>query len=351
MSSDPPAAVSKKIKPKSDQKSSKKRSRHEVHEESTPAEDDGRAKKQKKVKQEEDVRRTPTPPVVAEDAEQTPNTKKHSKPRKQRSEENVNDTAKANNNPVAASQTTDKTQHVDGIADDELVKRSPFVQKTLSLFLAMSPVAHNFPLEGVCAEHISPLLLTHYPPLRGILLSYSNPRLSEHPERGARAIINDGRAGGVLGKCIDEYAVTYLWLTADFLVFRPERDTVIEGYVSLQNESILGLLCYNYFNAAIETCRLPKHWQWTEEEDPDESHDSTRDGRRRAPGHYGDGQGNMVEGRIVIRVKDFEATAADGGTGGINIYGTLLSKEDDAKVDDELRLKFSVKHVSAKKTS
>ncbi|PBP25479.1 RNA polymerase Rpb7-like domain-containing protein [Diplocarpon rosae] len=44
---------------------------------------------------------------------------------------------------------------------------SPFHLQTSSLYLPLAPVSQKFPLEGICAEHLSPLLLTYYPPFKG----------------------------------------------------------------------------------------------------------------------------------------------------------------------------------------
>lgn len=236
---------------------------------------------------------------------------------------------------VSASTTT-------AISSKQLHSKSPFVQQTTSFYLALSPIAHHFPLEGLCAEHISPLILTYYAPLKGVVLSYNSPRLSESPEKGAK--VSKGRdAKTVLGTSVDEYAVTFVWLTVDLLIFKPQRGAVLEGYVNLQNESILGLICYNYFNAGIERSRLPKDWQWVADETTEESGEMSRKGRREAAGHYVNGEGNKVEGKIIFKVKDFEATAgAEMGSGSINIYGTLLAESEDAKVDEEARQKTLV---------
>ena len=187
-----------------------------------------------------------------------------------------------------------------GNESKKLEKQSAFVQQTSSLYLPLSPCAYNFPLEGLCAEHISPLLLTYYPPLKGVVLSYSNARMSEHPNE---AIDSNTKTGGqkILSRSIDEYAVTYVWLTADFLIFRPKRGTYLEGYVNVQNESILGLICYNYFNAGIERAKLPSDWSWQDE-------------------NYVDGNGGVVEGKIVFRVDDFEVD----GVESIQISGSLV---------------------------
>ncbi|KAK0919806.1 hypothetical protein LTR91_020157 [Friedmanniomyces endolithicus] len=214
--------------------------------------------------------------------------------------------------------------HGASLTDDQrLHSCSPFMHKTETFYLALSPCANDFPLEGLVAEHISPLLLTYHPPLRGVVLKYSNARLSETPDGQSK----DGDL--VLSKAFDEYAVTFVYLTVDLVIFAPTNSTWLEGYVNLQNESLLGLVCYNYFNAAIERQRLPKDWRWVD--------DASRGTARVAKGAHGywvDGDGQRVDGRVVFRVNDFDAVAGgDSGAGSINILGTLLSVEDDRKLD------------------
>ena len=222
--------------------------------------------------------------------------------------------------------------------DDILQSRSPFIQQTASFYLSLSPCANDFPLEGLCAEHISPLLLTYYPPLKGIVLLFSNPRLSEHPDDRQRTQASSNQeAKVVLARSIDEYAVTYIWLSAEFLIFRPKAGSYLEGYVNLQNESLLGLVCYNYFNAGIEWHRLPKDWRWVGDEGAVEGKGKQRVGQE-AEGYWVDGDGKKVEGKLKFRVKDFEATpGSESGAGSINIHGTLLSEADDKALDDEER--------------
>lgn len=85
----------------------------------------------------------------------------------------------------------------------------------------------------------------------------------------------------------------------------------------MQNESMIGLLCYNFFRAGINVENLPKDWRWV---GPDGEEDMT--------GHFVDG-GNgdkRVEGRLVFRVEDFFSTAAysEEGAGAVSIVGSLL---------------------------
>lgn len=224
-----------------------------------------------------------------------------------------------------------------GASSNILDKHSPFIQKTTSFYLALSPCAHDFPLEGLCAEHISPLLLSYYPPLKGVVLSYSDPRLSEHPDDKQRPQAGSSReAKTVLARSIDEYAVTYVWLSAEFVVFKPEKGRWMEGFVNLQNESLLGLVCFNYFNAAIDRSRLPRDWQWISAEIAEVG--KGKKALKEGEGYWANAEGERVEGRVVFRVRDFEATpGSELGAGSINIQGSLLSEEDERKVIDEER--------------
>ena len=203
-------------------------------------------------------------------------------------------------------------------------QHSPFVKQTTSFYLPLSPCAYDFPLEGLCAEHISPLLLTYHTALKGVLLSYENPRMSEHPDGGIH-IDRSKDAKQVLSRSVDEYAVTYVWLTAEFTVFKPRRGTYLEGFVNVQNESMLGLVCYNYFNAMIERDKLPKDWKWVDDGE-EEVHGQKRKKRQaiQGAGHFEDDAGKEVEGKLVFMVEDFDANAgSENGTGTISIVGTL----------------------------
>lgn len=137
-------------------------------------------------------------------------------------------------------------------------QNSPFYTQLFSLYLPIAPIAQSHPLAALCAEHISPLLLSYYPPFHGVLISYSNARLSSSPND---ALAEKDRPKA-FARSVDEYAATFVWLIADFLVLRPQRGDVIEGYVNLQSESSISLLYWNFFNASIERRRIPKEWKW-----------------------------------------------------------------------------------------
>ncbi|KAM0694856.1 hypothetical protein Q7P36_005212 [Cladosporium allicinum] len=339
---EPESTPAKKLKKsKKDRESAvKQETTEEATEKATPSKKEKKKKnKTTEVQPEETIAQDATTAASGAKSDESDSEVEAPKKSKKKSKNTTSEIAEANGSeeskPVVSATTTT------AISSKYLHSKSPFVQQTTSFYLALSPIAHHFPLEGLCAEHISPLILTYYAPLKGVVLSYNDPRLSESPEMGAK--VSKGKdSKTVLGTSVDEYAVTFVWLTVDLLIFKPQRGTVLEGYVNLQNESILGLICYNYFNAGIERSRLPKDWQWVADETTEETGEMSRK-HRDAAGHYVNAEGNKVEGKIIFKVKDFEATAgAETGSGSINIYGTLLTEGEDAKVDEEAKQKTLV---------
>jgi DNA-directed RNA polymerase I subunit RPA43 len=228
-------------------------------------------------------------------------------------------------------------------APDITTQGSPFHIQTASLFLPLAPISQKYPLEGLCAEHISPLILTYYPPLSGVLLSYSNPRLSEKPFK------DDGES--VLLQNIDEYAVSWAWVTAEFLLFKPEKGALLEGYVNLQNQGHLGIVCWNLFNASIESKRLPSEWKWKDVKDMKNSGDLEQGDAyaEEGPGFWVDGEGNKVEGMVKFRVRNIESSH-DRERGFLSIEGTMLSDEDDEElVESERTLTQTVRDTAGRR--
>ncbi|RKF57169.1 DNA-directed RNA polymerase I subunit RPA43 [Erysiphe neolycopersici] len=202
--------------------------------------------------------------------------------------------------------------------DDEI---SPFHLQTSSLYVPLSPVSQKYPLEGMCAEHLSPLILTYYPPFNGLILSYSDPILSEEPFQ------NDGDT--VLLKNVDEYGMSWGWLTADFLVLKPKKGTRLEGVISLQNDGFLGVVCWNLFNASIERSKLPRDWKWREAGDVNQFEDLDHmilHGEDNT-GFYVDGQGKKIDGTIRFIVVEIESNQ-NSERGFLSIVGTMLSEEE-----------------------
>lgn len=217
---------------------------------------------------------------------------------------------------------------------------SPFAIQTISLYLPLPPITQSQPLEGLCAEHLSPLLLTYYPPVKGVVLAYINPRLSNDPQS-----TSSHPTETVYAKSIDEYAASYVWMTVDMILVRPGPDAWIDGYVNLQNESHLGLLCYNQFNASIDGKRLPTDWQWSgmiNNRQPG-GHGASHNGlgqrsSTEMEASFLDGNGKRVEGLVRFRFLDLESMSAAGRRDGfVTIEGTMLTEEEEQKQAKEAR--------------
>ena len=232
---------------------------------------------------------------------------------------------------------------------------SLFYKQTSSLYLPLPPISQKHALQGICAEHISPLILTYYPPFHGVIISYLNARLSTEPLTEP--------SNPAYARAIDEYASSFIWLTADFLIFRPQRNSVIEGFVNLQSESTIGLLCLNFFNASIERKRLPKEWRWNpggmrgprkeksrkpgndimSDSDGMEvhNHDVEEQILEDAEGYFEDQAGKKIEGLLRFRVKDVDTSKSmDRETGFVSIEGTMLSESEEKQLQQQERIRI-----------
>lgn len=228
---------------------------------------------------------------------------------------------------------------------------SPFYQQTSSLYLPLPPVSQLHPLQGLCAEHLSPLILTYYPPFHGVITSYTNVRLSTNPRTEL--------SNSAYARAVNEYAPSFVWLTADFLVFKPQRGNVLEGYVNLQNENHISLLCLNFFNATVERQRLPKEWKWipggmsaqkkskpkkvAREGDSASGEGGESDAVAEdytvedAEGYFQDEHGKKVDSLMRFRVRNVETSKSmDRENGFLNIEGTMIDirEENDLRKDN-----------------
>ncbi|KAG0652597.1 DNA-directed RNA polymerase I subunit RPA43 [Hyphodiscus hymeniophilus] len=212
-------------------------------------------------------------------------------------------------------------------AEVTTISNNPIFQvQTSSLYLPLSPVSQRYPIEGLCAEHLSPLILQWYPPFSSVILSYSNPRMSAEP------FGNDGDS--TLLQNIDEYAVSWAWVTAEFLLFKPDLGSTIEGYVNLQNEGHLGLVCWNMFNASIERKRLPEDWKWVGVEDMERGEEGMEMGETYAEdgaGYFVDGEGKKIDGLVKFRIRDVE-TDVDREKSFLSLAGTMLDAKAEKKI-------------------
>ena len=254
---------------------------------------------------------------------------------------------------------------------------SPFSLTRATLYLPLSPISISptHALASLLAEHLSPLLLTYYPPLKGVIMAYSNASISSQPPTsGSRQFSDPNPQPLTLAKTADEYGVLFVYLTATFLVFRPQRGQSLEGWVNVQSEGFLGAVVFNLFSVGIERKRLPTNWKWVPPGDEGEqgetagkdnttTDDESASGR--APpgfdatkehfqpaalatdeldieggeeeevstGHFQSVSGHRVRGNVRFRVVDVDVIpGSERDRGFLSIEGTMLSPEEEEKL-------------------
>lgn len=256
------------------------------------------------------------------------------------------------------------------------------------------------------------------------MLAYSNGSISESPPVPGQ-VNNSGSASSssqpdfdnpkplTLALTANEYGVLYLYLTATFLVFSPQKGQVLEGWVNVQSEGFVGAIVHNLFSVGIERKRVPKSWKWIppgaddEEQDGDaastgdkkmgyvsaatsgdeegttnggsnkltfdaekehftplpkkinrqpinlldsdtnmlgeefgayDEEEDEDDESSNATGYFQSVSGHRVRGTIRFRVRDIDVIpGADPDRGFLSIEGTMLTPEEEARLEEQER--------------
>ncbi|KGO43098.1 RNA polymerase Rpb7, N-terminal [Penicillium expansum] len=247
---------------------------------------------------------------------------------------------------------------------------SPFTLTTATLYLPLSPISISptHALASLLAEHLSPLLLTYFPPLKGVVLAYSNASISSKPPAHPRASSDLNPQPLTLATTADEYGVLYVYLTATFLVFRPKRGQTLDGWVNVQSEGFLGAVVFNLFSVGVERKRLPSNWKWVppgeEAETPALTDDDSGSDKDMADfdaekecfkpatlsaeeiaidgeeedesahtGYFQSVSGHRVNGSVRFRVVDVDVIpGSERDRGFLSIEGTMLSVEEEERL-------------------
>lgn len=349
-----------------------------------------------------DVDSSPAPAAVAEpERKRKHKHKDHSSKKKRKHDSNlIAETTVHETTSKKSSKSKEKSKQKSS-GNAPLPSGSPYVLTTATLYLPLSPISISptHALASLLAEHLSPLLLTYYSPLQGVILAYSNASISSEPPSASSpsSDYQDNPQPLTLAKSADEYGVLYVYLTATFLVFRPQRGQILEGWVNVQSEGFLGAVVLNLFSVGIERKRLPSDWKWvppgeeeegngfnssgkpkkkvfssTEDEDdsepsshfdPEKEHfkpislasdanpfsetmdpnngpaaDDDDDDKSAAEGYFQSVSGHRVRGTVRFRVVDIDVIpGSDRERGFLSIEGTMLSPEEEARVLDDER--------------
>jgi DNA-directed RNA polymerase I subunit RPA43 len=238
---------------------------------------------------------------------------------------------------------------------------SLFHLSTISQWVSLPPASLANPLPALCAQVLSPLLLSYYPPAEGIVLAWQDVELSETPpasavsppsqkqksssskksrkaeaeqssdsESGSDDEVEEQEGKPMYLKVIDEYSAPFLWCTATLLVFRPQKNAWIEGRVLSQAASHITFSYLNVFSVSVVSQQLPKDWTWCAATGGSFSMTGgRREGERE--GYWMDAEGMPVGQTMKVRIKDWDAKAGEkAGKGFLRMEGSLVGADEEA---------------------
>lgn len=142
-----------------------------------------------------------------------------------------------------------------------------------------------------------------------------------------------------------------------FLGLGPPAGAKIEGLITVQAETHIGLVCWNLFNATVSSDRLPKDWKWSggassmddrrakrrerlkndsESNAEHQTNGAAQDLNAQEQGHWVDGGGERVDGQISFDVVMVDAEGGNQQEGNyVSIVGTMLDPEDEVILTKE----------------
>ncbi|KAM7194225.1 hypothetical protein V8F33_007371 [Rhypophila sp. PSN 637] len=216
------------------------------------------------------------------------------------------------------------------VVEVPLDPKFPFFRQTISIYVPLFPIGFDKPTTQMAEQHLEPLVNHYSTTIKGLLLNYSNVRVSDRPTESGPSIPTTDTTPTLLVSR-DEYGVGFGWLTFDAFMFKPARGKWMEGVLQLQSEAYIGVVCWGRFNASIEAKRLPRTWKWIELEKPEES-DAGGDNfdgeeavaQMHTTGYWVDEKGSKISGKLRFRIKNFDV-GLSGDYGYLSIEGTFLN--------------------------
>lgn len=194
-----------------------------------------------------------------------------------------------------------------------------FHRVTTRLYVSLAPVFFNEPINGIEQQHLNPLLMTFFPETKGVILAYSNVKFLNQNY----AVDHDSVS--LVGTVKYDTPYVFMWISVDFLVWRPKVGDVIEGYSYMQTPSHIGLLVLDGFNASIKKYSIPSNWEFVANAVDEGNETSEESGNIRSMGHWVDENGVKVEAELKFTVKALHTTGKL-----VSLEGTLLQPNQEA---------------------
>lgn len=219
-----------------------------------------------------------------------------------------------------------------------------FHKFTTSLYVSLAPCHVNNPINGIKSQHLDPLVMNYFPKASGVVLAYSNIKISEDNHS-----VDTYNNPVTLGRISESSPFVFLWITVDFLIWRPQVGDVVEGYSYMQTASHIGLLIHDTFNASIKKFNIPQDWQFIPNQEDEYSEENTAEGEgeEAAPkkfksfGYWVDENEVKVEGKLKFTIKSIHSTGRV-----VSVEGTLLKPGSERDAQPILRERRSSVQVA-----
>lgn len=193
-----------------------------------------------------------------------------------------------------------------------------------SMYVSLAPIYVFEPEKGVKVQHLDPLLMTYFAPVKGVVLAHYNLQFNGQDEHEDK---DDEEKQPVVAKIMYDSPFAFMWISVDLLVWSPEAGDVLEGYINLQSPSHIGLLVHDTFNATIKRDAIPRDWvfepsQVDEEQEGEEEKAGTGASGPRSLGYWIDSSGQRIDGKVQFTVRSFNVSGRT-----VSVQGFLGSRD------------------------
>ncbi|CDO95310.1 unnamed protein product [Kluyveromyces dobzhanskii CBS 2104] len=190
------------------------------------------------------------------------------------------------------------------------------VKIPVSMYVSLAPIYQQLPKEGIMRQHLNGMVMKYNADVGGVILGYENVSIL-----GEQANEDDEK----LMKLTADTPFAFTWCNVDIIVWQPQVGDIIEGWIFIQSASHIGLLIHDAFNASIKKNSIPYDWTFIHNEESTENEqDSTDDKKFQSLGHWVDGNGQQLGGKLKFKVKSVYTTGRM-----VSLEGTLL--DDSAR--------------------
>ncbi|CAG97892.1 DNA-directed RNA polymerase I subunit RPA43 [Kluyveromyces lactis] len=190
------------------------------------------------------------------------------------------------------------------------------VRVPVFMYVSLAPIYQQLPKEGIMRQHLNGMVMKYNADVGGVILGYENLSiLGEEPTEEDEKLM----------KLTADTPFAFTWCNVEVIVWQPQVGDTIEGWIFIQSASHIGLLIHDAFNASIKKNNIPNDWTFIHNEETTENgQDSTDDRKFQSLGHWVDGNGQQLGGKLKFKVKNVYTTGRM-----VSLEGTLL--DDSAR--------------------